>query len=420
VAFDGSAANRTSAMMEGTLTVDSASLRNALRWMGQEPPGSGGFGRFALKARANVVGASIALTNVNAELDGNFAEGVMTYANNGRQTLQATLAADALDFTPYISTFRLLTSGARDWNRQLFDLNSLSTTDLDMRLSAARVTVGSSKLGRTAFGANLRGGALALSVGEAQMYGGIVRGSFGIARSEAAADVKAQFQFTDVDLQACASELFGMTKLSGRGNLNLSLVASGSSPFGLMQSLSGTAALTGHDGAIAGFNAEQLLKRLQRQPLSGGGNYRSGSTPFDTLTIALRFADGIATAEDVRVEGPAARLTMTGTASVPAREYDMKGIASLVSAPAGAPGFDLPFVVQGPWDDPLIFPDPESLIRRSPASAPLLDAVKDRKTRDAVRSVLERFTGGARPPAPDTSAAMPPGAPQPAEGAKTN
>ncbi|HEY4746546.1 MAG TPA: AsmA family protein, partial [Steroidobacteraceae bacterium] len=182
VAFDGSAANRTSAMMEGTLTVDSASLRNALRWMGQEPPGSGGFGRFALKARANVVGASIALTNVNAELDGNFAEGVMTYANNGRQTLQATLAADALDFTPYISTFRLLTSGARDWNRQLFDLNSLSTTDLDMRLSAARVTVGSTKLGRTAFGANLRGGALALSVAEAQMYGGIVKGSFGIAR----------------------------------------------------------------------------------------------------------------------------------------------------------------------------------------------------------------------------------------------
>jgi AsmA protein len=112
---------------------------------------------------------------------------------------------------------------------------------------------------------------------------------------------------------------------------------------------------------------------------------------------------------------------MTGTASVPTREFDMKGIASLVSAPSAASGFDLPFVVQGPWDDPLIFPDPESLIRRSPASAPLLDAVKDRKTRDAVRSVIERFTGGgARPPAPDTTAATPPGAPAPAEGAKTN
>src|SRR5207237_3312911 len=79
LAFDGTVANRTSMMMEGTLTADSASLRNALRWAGQGPPGSGGFGRFAMKARANIVGPSIALTNVNIELDGNVAEGVMTY-----------------------------------------------------------------------------------------------------------------------------------------------------------------------------------------------------------------------------------------------------------------------------------------------------------------------------------------------------
>jgi AsmA protein len=412
LAFDGTVADRTSMMMEGTLTVDSTSLRNALRWTGQEPPGRGGFGRFALKARANVVGGSIALTNVNVELDGNVAEGVMTYTNNGRQTLQATLAAGNLDFTPYISTFRLLASGARDWNRQLFDLNSLSSTDLDMRLSAAQVTVGSSKLGRTALGANLRGGALALSVGEAQIYGGIARGSFGIARSDAAADVKGQFQFTDVDLQACAADLFGVTKLTGRGNLNVSLEASGSSPFGLAQSLDGTATLTGHDGAISGFNVEQLLRRLERRPLSGAGNFRSGSTPYDTLNIAVKFADGIATAEDVRVEGPATRLTLTGIASVPSREYDLKGVASLVSAPNAPPGFELPFVIQGPWDDPLIFPDPESLIRRSPASAALLDAVKDRKTRDAVRSALERFTGGGAA----AKQAVPDAAPAPADG----
>jgi AsmA protein len=409
LAFDGTVADRTSMMMEGTLTIDSASLRNALRWTGQAPPGSGGFGRFALKARANVVGASIALTNVNVELDGNVAEGVMTYSNNGRQTLQATLAAGALDFTPYISTFRLLASGARDWNRQLFDLNSLSTTDLDMRLSAAKVTVGSSKLGRTALGANLRGGTLALSVAEAQVYGGIAKGSFGIARSDAVADIKAEFQLTDVDLQACASELFGVNKLSGHGNLNVSLIASGSSPFGLAQSLDGTATLTGHDGAINGFNVEQLLKRLERRPLSGAGNFHGGSTPYDNLNAAVKFSEGIATAQDVRIEGPATRVTLTGTASVPGREYDLKGVASLVSAPNTPPEFDLPFVVQGPWEDPLIFPDPESLIRRSPASAPLLDAVKDRKTRDTVRSVLEHFTGGQQKPvAPDAAPASAP------------
>jgi AsmA protein len=263
-----------------------------------------------------------------------------------------------------------------------------------MRLSAAKVTVGPTKLGRTAFGANLRNGALALSVGEAQMYGGIAKGSIGIARADIVADVRAQFQLTDVVLQSCVGELFGFNKLSGRGNLNVSLVASGSSPFGLASSLDGTASLTGHDGAIAGLNVEQLLKRLERRPLSGAGNFRQGSTPYDNLTVSVKFADGIATTEDIRVESPTARLTLNGTASVPAREYDLKGVASLISASSGSPAFELPFVVQGPWDDPLIFPDPESLIRRSPATEPLLDAMKDKKTRDAVKSVIERFTGG--------------------------
>src|SRR5258708_27152864 len=119
-----------------------------------------------------------------------------------------------------------------------------------MRLSAAQVTVGQSRLGRTALGANLRGGALALSVGEAQMYGGIARGSFGVARTDAVADVKAQFQFIDVDLQSLGSELFGVSKLSGRGNLNVSLGASGSSPFGLPSPLGAPATFIAHAAPI--------------------------------------------------------------------------------------------------------------------------------------------------------------------------
>lgn len=408
LAFDGTVTNRSSVMMEGTLAIDSPSLRSAMEWTGQAAPPGGGFGRFALKARANVVGPSVALTNVNVELDGNVAEGVMTYSDNARQTLQATLAADALDFTPYISTFRLLARGAHDWNRQLFDLNALSATDLDMRLSAARVTIGSSTLGRTAFGANLRGGRLALSVGEAQAYGGMAKGSFMVARAGANADVKSDFQFTNVDLHSCASELFGFNSLSGRGNLDVSLAASGSSPFGLAQSLDGSARLTGHDGAIAGFDVKRLLMRLERRPLSGG-SFRSGLTPYNKLLVSVKFSHGIATADDIRIESPTTRVTLTGTASVAGRQYDLKGVASLISSKSGASEFDLPFIVQGPWDDPLIFPDPDSLIRRAPAAASLLEAVKDHKARDVVRSAIERLTAGQKTAEPDAAAAGEPG-----------
>ena len=53
--------------------------------------------------------------------------------------------------------------------------------------------------------------------------------------------------------------------------------------------------------------------------------------------------------------------------------------------------FELPFVVQGPWDDPILLPDAQSLIRRSGAAAPLLEAVRDRKTRDTIRTVIDQL-----------------------------
>jgi AsmA protein len=39
-----------------------------------------------------------------------------------------------------------------------------------------------------------------------------------------------------------------------------------------------------------------------------------------------------------------------------------------------------------------MLPDAQTLIRRSGAGAPLLDAVRDRKTRDAVESAIRRLT----------------------------
>ena len=142
--------------------------RNAVVWAGQKPPPGGGFGRFAIKARTNVVGGTISLSSVNVELDGNAAEGVLTFAADGRQTLQGTLAADTLDLTPYVSTVRLLTANERSWSNGRITLEGLAGLDLDLRLSAANVVVSNAKLGRTAIAANLRAGHLVVTVGEAQ------------------------------------------------------------------------------------------------------------------------------------------------------------------------------------------------------------------------------------------------------------
>jgi AsmA protein len=397
VAFDGNVSTRPTIKIDGALAADTTSLRTTLRWIGMSPVPGAGLGRFALKAQTNSVGGTVSLSGVHIELDGNAAEGVLTYTNDGRRSVKGTLAAENINLTPYISAFEPMAANMKEWNRRPLGLEGLSATDVDLRLSAAGVTIGAVKLGRTALSANLRAGRLALTVGEAQAFGGLVTGSVALAASEAGADVKSQMQFTDIDLEQSLGQAFGMRRMAGKGNLSFNLEGSGVSVNAITHTLNGVAALSASDGALTGFNIEQLLRRLERRPLSGTGDFRNGRTPFDKLALTLKVAQGVVTVEDVKLDGSTVRMSLAGTASIPAREVDLHGTATLVTATTETPGFELPFIVQGPWDEPVMLPDPQSLIRRSGAAAPLLDAVRDRRARDAVRSTIERLTGPRDP-----------------------
>jgi AsmA protein len=408
VAFDGHMSHRPTLKLEGTIAADGPSLRNALQWAGGRPVPAGGFGLFALKAQTIISGGTFALSSVNIELDGNAAEGVLAFTSEPRMTVKGTLAADSLDLSPYVAAFEVMRSSERDWSRRPIAIEGLTDFDLDLRLSAARITLATARLGRTGVTANLRDGRLTVAIGEAQACGGVLRGSLLLAKVNAGADVKSLLQFSDVDLETCLGELFGIRKLEGRGDIAMAFEASGDSVFALTRTLAGTATLAGRQGALTGFNVEQLLKRLEQRPLSIGGDFRRGRTPFDSLTVTLRIVQGVATVEDVALAGGPVRVSLTGVALIPSRELDLKGTASLVTAATDTPAFELPFVVQGSWDDPIMLPDARALIRRSGAGAPLLDAVRDRKTRDAVRDAIERFApAAAMPPVP----AEPPAAP---------
>jgi AsmA protein len=403
LAFDGAASDQPTLKIEGTLGVESPSLRDALRWTGRSELPFGGFGRFALKAQSTVSGGVVSLSDVNVELDGNRAEGVLTLSSDGHRMVQGTLAADALDLTPYIAGVRLLATNQRNWDQLPIGLNGFGDLNLDLRLSAASIKIATAQLGRTAVAANMRDGNLDITIGESQAFGGVVRGSVGLASANGRVEATSHVQFVDVDLESCLGQLFGLHKLVGHGNLTLNVDGAGDSVLAVTNTLKGAASLNAHDGALAGINIEQLLRRLERRPLSGNGDFRSGRTPFDQLVLNLKIEQGLVSVDDMHVDGPSVRLAVAGQASVPTRDLDLKGVATLVST-ATATEFDLPFVVQGRWDDPIMLPDPQSLIRHSGAAAPLLDAMKGHTAGDAVRSVIDQLlatppTGGVAAPA---------------------
>jgi AsmA protein len=369
-AFDGALSAQPTLKIDGTLSVETPSLRDALHWTDARRLPFGGFGHFALKGHSSISGGAVSLSNVNVELDGNTAEGVITLSTD-RRTVQGTLAADTLDVTPYVSGIHFLAANERNWDQLPITLNGFSDSDLDLRISARSVKIASAQLGRTAVAANLRGGKLDVTIGESEAFGGTAKGSIGLASANGGVVVTSRVAFIDVDLEACLAQVFGIRRLEGRGNVTLNIEGSGPSVLAVTNTLSGTASLNAHNGALAGINVEQLLRRLERRPLSGNGDFRTGRTPFEQLVLTLKIEQGQVSVDDMHLTGPAVRLSVGGQVSVPTRDLDLKGVATLASNET-ANEFDLPFVVQGPWDDPIMLPDAQSLIRRSGAAAPLL------------------------------------------------
>jgi AsmA protein len=412
LAFDGAASDEPTLKIQGTLSVEASSLREALRWIGNDKLPFGGFGRFALRAQSDIGGRVAALSNVNVELDGNSAEGALTISADPHRLVQGTLAADALDLTPYVSGIRLQARNERNWNQLPITLDGFNDLSLDLRLSAANIKISSARLGRTAVAATMRDGKINITVGESQAFGGLAKGNLGLANAAGGVAVTSHMQFADVDLDNCLGQVFGLHRIEGRGTLTVNVDGTGDSVLAVTHALNGTASLNAGSGALTGINIEQLLRRLERRPLSGSGDFRSGRTPFDQLAISLKVNQGVVSIDDMRIVGPSVRLAVSGQASVPTRDLDLKGVATLVSSTT-TDEFVLPFVVQGPWDDPLMLPDAQSLIRRSGAAAPLLGAGRTYNAGDAVRSVIDQLM--AAPPtsttAPSVSPAAAPAAP---------
>ncbi|MFD2031775.1 hypothetical protein ACFSKM_18380 [Ancylobacter dichloromethanicus] len=149
----------------------------------------------------------------------------------------------------------------------------------------------------------------------------------------------------------------------------------------------------------------------KKRPLSGGGDLRGGRTPFGDIVVDASIAGGVVTLDRLDFSSDRLHVALAGESMIALRTLDLTGLAQLVrAAPAKAgqagdaqagtarPGlvaslsgdtgtpaaeveaadtasakptevtFELPFIVRGDWQRPIVLPDPQALIRRSGAA----------------------------------------------------
>ncbi len=378
IGFEGGLSFRKGLQAEGTLAIESNSLRTALSSIGLRAPTRGGFGPFSMKAQAQLTPASLSISGLAFELDGNRAEGGLTLTLDARRpSLQGTLASEVADFSRYASGFSVTNSEGRDWSREPLDLKGLNDFDLDLRLSSGKVIFNKTELVKVAMAAAIKGGRFTLSVGESQVFGGTLRATASIAPSDKGTEVKLDANIRNFDTERGLGELTGLRRLEGTGTLGLTISGAGASVSAISRDLKGIAELGIENGSLNGINIEQVLRRLERKPLTALGELRGGRTPFDRFVTKLQITQGSANFDQSRIESPVLRVTLSGFASIPRRDLDLRGTASLLRTNTGGEGtFDLPFLVRGSWDDPYLAPDPAALIRRSDTPLSTLNAAK--------------------------------------------
>ena len=403
--FDGGIAFRNGLQGEGTLAADGASLRRALTWFSIEPPTRAGFGAFSLKANAALTPSALSLSGLAVELDGNRAEGGFTLKREGgRTTLQGTLASESADFTRYGRDAANDADG-RDFLRRPIDMGALAALDLDLRLSARKAQFGAIAVERIALAARLKDGELTLSLGEAQLFGGSLKGTASLTPAPRSAAIKLDVGLAAFDMERATDETAGVRPLEGKGSIEAALESSGGSLQAMLREVSGEGRIAIERGALVGINAGDVLRRIDRRPL-GSFDFRGGRTPFDHLSARLKITEGKVSLEEARIESPQVRVTLAGAVSVARRDLDLHGTASLTR-----PGtnFDLPFMVVGSWQNPSVIPDAEALILRSGAAAPLLEGLRGKNPAGAVRSVIDSLTGRKQDaPPPPSEPAIPP------------
>jgi AsmA protein len=357
----------------GKFAAEAPSLRAILTRNNIYLPLPGALGALSLSADARATMRSIQLSDLQFKLDETSYEGaVILSAHQGRPALMGTLATKFLEVAPLLAQVPTLRDGDGRWSASPLPRPDLARADVDLRVSANRARLGRAEARDIGFSVLVAGGKAEISIAEARAFGGAIKARLSAEPSGAGYLVKASAGFTRMDSALLLGELFRSQRLSGETTGEFDFAGEGANVSQVLSSLRGTASMDLANGDIAGLDLEQALRRLEKRPLSIASEIRSGRTSFREAHLDLDLAGGMANIRGFEARGPGVDVTVTGSASIARRQLDMTILAKQAGRTDAQPAPQLSMDLKGPWDDPNLVIDAQSLIRRSPAAAPLL------------------------------------------------
>lgn len=292
---------------------------------------------------------------------------------------------------------------------------SLDEVDLPIGVMRTVDARGELKFGQAKFsGLTLTNVALPLTVANgaarftpsAQLYGGRFSGDIRLAVEGDAATMNYVQTLDDVDLAALGQDLLGSQDITGTGDVNLNLVATGQNVGQMRRDLDGDVAFNITNGSLEGIDLWYELRRA-RARLDGETLPERGDaarrTTFSSLSATGVVEDALLTNRDLN--GRLDFMTITGRGTVnlldDAVNFDL--VATMVDGPVlqsdpamvRYAGKELPLKVSGTVAAPSVLPDFSTIVRQQ-VTEQVQEEVEERReevrerVRDRLRGLLER------------------------------
>lgn len=296
------------------------------------------------------------LSDAVISVDGNQGRGVVqvSISDTGRPQVNATLAFQSLDFTPYVASLREESQVDRPEGA---GLRLLDLFDCDIRLSSPKMTSGPLTASDVGAALSVRNGELLFDLGSATFYGGNATGKLSLKKGQEVSELRGETTFSGMSLAPLLATLpRGTLGATGRANIKLTVKSSGSSVKQLLSRLRGWATLEAKQGTLSGTD----LRRLRVAASNGEGdvgNLRlSGETAFASLKGDMIFDRRTVWIRSLELDNAELRARFVGRADL------VSGGLALRARIGAADGAQPPtlLVVGGVLSAPLVSRDVEA------------------------------------------------------------
>ncbi|MBD8892153.1 AsmA family protein [Roseibium litorale] len=429
--FDGSLS--AGGQVQGAVSVETASLRNLLAWIGQPLGGGTGLEGFKASGRFSHSGKGLRFEDTVFQLDQTSGRAKGEIVFGAKPVISADLSLDELALDPYFGGGGSAAGSGKSgqgggaapsgagggWSDAPVDFSGLKAVDANFSISTKQIRWKAVQIDQSALSLTIKDGVLNASLDKLALYKGTGTGSLSLNGAAAQPQVRAKFNLSGLGAYEALRDAAGFKWLEGTAAVALDVQAAGASQRQLVSSLSGNASYSFVDGAIRGINIPKMLRSLSVETLLGWQDASSEKTDFSSLTATFAIDKGIAVNEDLSLIGPLVRMSGKGTTDMPARTLNWRvepKIVPTLEGQAPAPrkkgedkklaGLGVPIVISGSWDKPQIYPDIAGILQDPQAAYQQLQSMggeltkilkggkPDKALTETANEVIKQVTGG--------------------------